>query len=225
MASRTKTKAPKPSAQGFCKVLLISCPEKAAATPASATLWRVLIAVDPAVLQDAVGTWLRQRVRAHADARGAASIDEMPIGVGIVEVLRDRRVGAGLDLALEIGEVVFRTARLRMIFGIGRDVDVEPVAGFLADEPDEVAREAEIPRIARARRVIAPQRHDVPDAVRLVFGEHVADGFARTAHAGDVRRRLEPRAPDLQNGFQRAGLRRAVSCRAEGPSRMSRVLS
>jgi hypothetical protein len=42
--------------------------------------------------------------------------------------------GAGIDLALEVQQVVARALRLRMPFGIGRHLDVEAVAGFGADE-------------------------------------------------------------------------------------------
>src|SRR5512146_3273251 len=35
--------------------------------PAASTLWRLLTAVDPTALQDAVGTWLRARLTWHPD--------------------------------------------------------------------------------------------------------------------------------------------------------------
>jgi hypothetical protein len=40
--------------------------------------------------------------------RAAAIVDEIEIGVGVEEILRDRRIGAGIRLALEIQ---FRSSR------------------------------------------------------------------------------------------------------------------
>jgi hypothetical protein len=39
------------------------------------------------------------------DALLVAQLDQLEIGIRVVEVLGDGRVGAGLDLALEVGEV------------------------------------------------------------------------------------------------------------------------
>src|SRR6185437_2102942 len=105
----------------------------------------------------------------HVQAAARARIDEMPVRVGVEEVLRDRRVGAGVDLALETREIVVGIARLRVIFGVCRDVDVEPVAGFIADEADELVRIAEIADVDGAGRHVAAQRDEMADAVLAIL--------------------------------------------------------
>ena len=66
----------------------------------------------------------------HVDAELARVVDEAEIRVGVVEVLRDRAVGAGIDLGLEVAQVGERVVGLRMHFRIAADFDVEPVAVF-----------------------------------------------------------------------------------------------
>ena len=60
----------------------------------------------------------------HRDAQRAHLVDEVEVGVGVEEELRDRRVGAGLDLVREVLQVAPRVALLRVVFGVGRDLDV-----------------------------------------------------------------------------------------------------
>ena len=79
----------------------------------------------------------------NVHALGPGFVDEMEVGVGVVEILGDRRVGAGLDLADEGRHVVLRAARLRVPFRVGRHFDAEPVAGFGADEVDQFVGVAE----------------------------------------------------------------------------------
>src|SRR6185437_3178900 len=62
------------------------------------------------------------------DSHRLRALDEMEIRIGVVEVLRDGTVRAGVDLRLERGEVLVGLARLRVVFRIRRDLDVEPVA-------------------------------------------------------------------------------------------------
>src|SRR3546814_6914497 len=59
------------------------------------------------------------------DAERARVVDEAEVGVGVVEVLGDRAVGAGVDLALEVAQVGMRVVGLRMALGIAADLDVE----------------------------------------------------------------------------------------------------
>src|SRR5438445_776612 len=54
----------------------------------------------------------------HADAELARVVDEAEIRIGVEEVLCDRAVRAGVDLALEVGEIAYRIAGLRVHFGI-----------------------------------------------------------------------------------------------------------
>jgi len=80
----------------------------------------------------------------HLGAGLSGGIDKVEIGVGVVEILRDRRVGAGLDLAYEGVEVVLRAAGLGVPFRVGCYFDAEPVAGFGADEFDQFVGVAEL---------------------------------------------------------------------------------
>jgi len=89
------------------------------------------------------------------DASGSDFVDEMEVGVGVVEVLGDRRVGARLGLAHEIRQVVTREARLRMPFGIGPDFQAKMVAGFGADELDKFVGIAELSGFGHARGQVA----------------------------------------------------------------------
>ena len=84
-----------------------------------------------------------------------------------------------------------RAARLRVIFRIGGDVDVEPVAGLLADERDELARVAEFAGIAPSPT--AGRRAARPDAGCRARGSAQARRAATSrdaADARDVRRRV-----------------------------------
>jgi hypothetical protein len=46
------------------------------------------------------------------------------VGVGVEEELRDRRRRAGLDLVGEVLQVAPRVALLRVVFGVGGDLDL-----------------------------------------------------------------------------------------------------
>src|SRR3546814_3208061 len=59
------------------------------------------------------------------DAERARVVDEAEVDVGVVEVLGDRAVGAGVDLALEVAQVDMRVVGLRVALGIDADLDVE----------------------------------------------------------------------------------------------------
>jgi hypothetical protein len=98
------------------------------------------------------------------DAERARLGDEVLVGIGVVEVLGDGRVGAGIDLALEVQQVFARALRLRMPFRIGRDLDAEAVAAFGADELDQLIGIAEFAGIDHARRQVAAQGDDAADA-------------------------------------------------------------
>ena len=70
----------------------------------------------------------------------------MEVAIGVEEILRDRRVGAGFHFALEVREIFLRAARLRVVFGISGDLDEELVAELFADERDELVRVLEFTR-------------------------------------------------------------------------------
>src|SRR3546814_14748110 len=59
------------------------------------------------------------------DAERARVVDEAEVGVGAVEVLGDRAVGAGVDLAPEVAQVDMRVVGLRIALGIAAAPDLE----------------------------------------------------------------------------------------------------
>jgi len=66
-----------------------------------------------------------------------------------------------------------------MHFGIGRDFDVEPVAGFLADERHQFVGIAQFACVAaHARRQVAAQGDHAPHAFILVRLEDVPQVLA-----------------------------------------------
>ena len=72
-------------------------------------------------------------------------------------------------LRAEAPDVVIGIARLRMVFRIGGDIDVEPVARLVTDESHQLVRIAEIADVGAARWQVASQRDQVTDAVPAVL--------------------------------------------------------
>src|SRR5439155_15741477 len=140
----------------------------------------------------------------QVDVECFAVVDETQIGIDVVEILRDRRVRARVELALEIPQVLMRAARLGMELRIAGDFDVEVIAGSLADESYQLARVAELTRAGGAGRQVPAQGDDVADAFRLVQLEGRGDVGARCADAGDMRRRAVSGGLDFEDGLQRA---------------------
>src|SRR5258706_274504 len=150
----------------------------------------------------------------RGDAERPALVDETKIGIGVEEVLRDRRVRARLDLRLEVRHILPGAARLRVEFGVAGDFDVEVIAGPFADESHQLAGVAKLSGARGARRQVPAQGDDVIDAFRLVQLERRGDVGARRADAGDMGRRAIAGGLDFQDGLQRAvarGAARAVS--------------
>ncbi len=143
----------------------------------------------------------------------------MEIGVGVVEILRDRAVRPGIDLGLEGLQVLVGVARLRMHLGVGGDFDVECVAAFLADEAHQVRRKAEFARNRDPGGHVAAQRDDAADAVRPVLRDHVADVFPRGSNAGNMRHGSMPFRLDFKSGRERAFARRASRAESHGEER------
>ena len=151
----------------------------------------------------------------YVHALGLGPVDEVEVGVGVEEVLRDRGVGAGFHLVHEMVQVGGGIGRLGMHFGIGRHFDVEPVARFLADERHQLVGVAQFARIAaHARGQVAAQGHHAPHALVLVGLEDVPQILARGADARQVRRRLAAQVAQRAHGIRRAGAGGAA--RAEG---------
>src|SRR5258708_243856 len=157
----------------------------------------------------------------HADAGLARLVDEAEEGVAVVEVLRDRGIGTGIDLALEGDQLVARDARLRMVFGVAGHLDVEPVAGALADERDQFVGIAELTRGGDTRRHVSAQRHDVADAIAAVALELLADFLACRGDTRKVRRGVVSGLANLQHRLERAFARRAAG--TEGAREKARL--
>ncbi|MNN28604.1 hypothetical protein D3C81_1421820 [compost metagenome] len=88
----------------------------------------------------------------------------------------------------EVGQVDLEIARLRVHFRISGDFQVEVVAGFLADELDQVAGVAQLTAgHAHAGRQVATQGNDALDASGLVFGQQGAQIVLGVTHARQVR--------------------------------------
>ena len=86
-----------------------------------------------------------------------------------------------------------------MVFGVARDLDVEPVAGALADERHQLVGVAKFSGGPQAGGQIAAKRDDVANAVALVALELHADVVARRGDAGDVRRGLVAGLHDVEH--------------------------
>ena len=151
-----------------------------------------------------------------ADAERARVFDEVEVGVGVEEILRDRGVGAGVDLALEVGQILGAGTRLRVDFGIGGDFDFEPVAGFLADEGHQFVGVVELAGVHGARGQVAAQRDQMADALAFVCVEDVADALFGRADARQVRRGFRAGGLDLAHGFQGAVAGRAAGAEGHG---------
>ena len=118
-------------------------------------------------------------------------VDEAEVGVGVVEVLGDGRIGAGPHLGGKGLQVGLGRARLRVDLGVGRHLDVEVVAGLGADEGHQVAGVVELAARAIAAGQVAAQGHQALDAHGLERGQllaHRRPGWRR------CRRNARPRA-------------------------------
>jgi hypothetical protein len=85
---------------------------------------------------------------------------------------------------------------------IGRHLDIEPVAGFLADKADQLVGIAEFARIGHAGRQVATQGDDVADTVGAVGFQNIPDVLAGGGDAREMRRGGQALALDFQHGFQ-----------------------
>ena len=134
----------------------------------------------------------------------AAGIDEGEVGVGVVEVLGDGGVGPGLDLAPKVLQVFGGARGLGVELGVGRDLDVEPVAVLGADEGNQLVGVAEVPARpgAHAGGQIAAQGHDAADAMAAVVIEDLADLGAGGADAGEVWGGFDPLPAQPVHGLE-----------------------
>ncbi len=107
----------------------------------------------------------------------------MIVGVGVEEVLRDRRVGARLDLLAKMVQVVRRGSRLWMHFRIGPDFDMKVASVLFTHEPHEIGCIAELAQLDHARRLVAAQGDQAPDAGRAIAVEDLGGGLPGRADA------------------------------------------
>ena len=87
--------------------------------------------------------------------------------MGVVEILGDRGIGAGFDLAPEVGEVHIRISCLRVHLRVSRHLDLEVISGGSADVLDQFIGEAEFAGCAGAVGSgwqVAAQGHQTSDA-------------------------------------------------------------
>lgn len=72
------------------------------------------------------------------DTNGARPLNEVKEDLHIVEELRDNKVCSGVDLLLEVLEVLHRIIGLAVSFGVGGHADTELRAELGADEAHQV---------------------------------------------------------------------------------------
>ena len=68
------------------------------------------------------------------DACGDTPVEEIEVGIHVVEILGDRHIGAGVELALEELDVLIVVLRLGVNFRVGGHGDAKVVARALAHE-------------------------------------------------------------------------------------------
>ena len=86
----------------------------------------------------------------HRDPGRRGAVAKSQKEIDIEKVLGDRPVGAGIDLALEIVEVVLGAFRLGMGLGIGGDADLE--IGDALQPGDQIGGKGIAPRLRRIGR-------------------------------------------------------------------------
>ena len=126
--------------------------------------------------------------------------------LSVEEELRDRTLGAGIDLALEIIEIELRVGSFGMGFGIRSDRNVE-----VGDSIETRHQIGGVLISARMRRVsfaslrrIAAQGHDVSNARLPVRARHVVHLLARR---GDTRQMCRRRKSRFRQNPANCGMR------------------
>ena len=146
----------------------------------------------------------------HGRAEFARLLDEVEIGVGVEEELRDRAAGAGVDLVDIVLQVACRVALARVVLGVGGDFEPPVVALGLTDEAHQVGGVAKLAAHRRAAGQVAAQRDDALDRLLAVGSQRGGNALARGAHAGQVRCGLESGSRDGLHGLQGLLTRRAA---------------
>ena len=133
------------------------------------------------------------------DAAGSDAIDVAEVVVVVEEELRDRPVGAGVDLGGEHVEVGVDGRALGVLLGVRRHRDLGVVEAL--DAGDQIGGVAvavgvRLVAVADAAGGIAAQGDDVAHARLPVAPDHVVDRRSRLTDAGDVGGRGHRRLAD-----------------------------
>ena len=147
-------------------------------------------------------------------------IDKAEIGIGVVKILRDGGIGAGIDFAHEMVDVVFGTARLRVEFGIGGhfDVEIAAVLGFNQFHQFVGITHA-VHAQADAGGDIAAQGDNVFHAHGFVLRQQGLHFVCGHADAGQVRRGGNAFGQDVADGLHSAFARAAACAGRAGKKR------
>ena len=148
------------------------------------------------------------------DTGGTGPLDEVEVGVGVVEVLGDGRVCTGRHFLGEVRQVGVGRGGLGVHLGVGRHFDGEPVAAVLAHEAHQVGGVLEVAQGHGAGGQVATQGHQALDALGAVAVQQFTDAVAGGAHAGQVRGHFRAGGGQVGDGLGGAGLGAATG--AEG---------
>ncbi len=147
------------------------------------------------------------------DPDRARPLDEVEVEAVVEEHLRDQEGRAGVDLRLQVPQVVVGRGRVDVRLGEGRAADGEVVV--VAQQRHQLVAELEAavglrPALLAVRRVAA-EGEDVLDAAVAHAVEHTAQLVGRGVDAGQVRHRLQAQLLlDLQHDPERPLARRAA---------------
>ena len=150
------------------------------------------------------------------DACFAYFVNKTGVGVGIVEVLGDGHIRAGVHFVDEVFEVVLRGTRLRMVFGVGGDDDLKMFATVFTNEFDQIGGVVQFAHAAHTRWQVTAQRNDAVDALRFEPVQNLGDFAARRADAGQMRCGLVALRTDVGHGVEGAFLRGAACAVGDG---------
>ena len=157
----------------------------------------------------------------NANPGGGTFVDKTKVGIGIVEILRDGRIRARVYLAFKVLQFVGCVARLRVVFRIARDLDVEPIARCFADERHELVCVSEFAARSQPGRHVTTQSDDMANAVFAITRKRRGNLCLARRNAGYMRGRVVAGTADFQHGIQRALL--GGSAGAEGHRKKTRL--
>src|ERR1700730_14229800 len=140
-----------------------------------------------------IGDWEDAWHDRYPDAGGVRAVAEAKKQIDIEEKLTDRAAGTGVELALQVVEVVLGARRFRVGLGIGGDADLE--IGDALQSPDEISGVSVAAGIRRvmldAARRITAQRNNVADPGLPVAMRDGIDLGSGRGNASEMGRRFE----------------------------------